>query len=125
MSDIDLRIAELEANIYERYIHYLEEEDQVIVQKLLDEYRLHPSLDLMRKIDIEFAPEINKIVAVERYKFEQEILKDINAIDTKQSKYIKLKENLKYLIYPETIPAKMSAKMLKYLTSHSFEAIVE
>ncbi|MCD7740288.1 MAG: hypothetical protein LUH11_02955 [Candidatus Gastranaerophilales bacterium] len=64
----------LEANEYAKYLSYTENPEEV--RKLLINYANNPSSKLMEEIEIEFAPEINKRVAVlsdrEKQKFQRE-----------------------------------------------------
>lgn len=66
-------IAGLEANEYSKYLHYIEDpEERLAVQELLSDYRTNPSKSLLNRIEMEFAPEINKLVGVEAFKKQQQ-----------------------------------------------------
>jgi hypothetical protein len=69
-------VAKYEANEYAKYLQYLDDETRQTVQSLLYQYSNNPSEQLMQEIEIEFAPEINKRIAVQadrmRQKFEAE-----------------------------------------------------
>lgn len=55
-------IAALEANEYAKYLQYTE--DPEAVRKMLIDYMNNPRPELMEDIEVEFAPEINKRVAI-------------------------------------------------------------
>lgn len=69
-------VAQFEANEYLKYLQYLDDETSANVQNLLYRYANNPSEKLMREIEIEFAPDVNKHIAVQaermRNKFEQD-----------------------------------------------------
>ena len=66
-------IAGLEANEYSKYLHYIEDpEERLAVQELLSDYRTNPSKSLLNRIEMEFAPEINKLVGIEAFKKQQQ-----------------------------------------------------
>lgn len=66
-------IAGLEANEYAKYLHYIEDpEERLAVQELLSDYRANPSKSLLNRIEMEFAPEINKLVGIEAFKKQQQ-----------------------------------------------------
>ncbi len=85
----------LEANEYAKYLSYTENPEEV--RKLLINYANNPSSKLMEEIEVEFAPEINKRVAVlsdrEKQRFENERLKQaqtakLNAVENVISKAV-------------------------------------
>lgn len=55
-------IAQIEVSEYKQYVQYTDEPAEVL--KLLEQYAENPSEELMEQIEIEFAPEINKRVAI-------------------------------------------------------------
>lgn len=59
------QVAQYEANEYSKYLQYLDDETRQTVQSLLYKYANNPSYELMKEIEIEFAPEINKRIAVQ------------------------------------------------------------
>jgi hypothetical protein len=69
-------VAQYEANEYLKYLQYLDDEARENVQNLLYRYANNPSEKLMREIEVEFAPDVNKRIAVQadrmRNKFEQD-----------------------------------------------------
>lgn len=69
-------VAQYEANEYLKYLQYLDDETRENVQNLLYRYANNPSEKLMREIEVEFAPDVNKRIAVQadrmRNKFEQD-----------------------------------------------------
>lgn len=69
-------VAQYEANEYLKYLQYLDDEARENVQNLLYRYANNPSEKLMREIEVEFAPDVNKRIAVQadrmRTKFEQD-----------------------------------------------------
>lgn len=71
------KIARYEANEYAKYLRYLDDDVKGAVSELIDEYSKNPSEELMKDIEIEFAPEINKAIAVQadrmRRQFESEL----------------------------------------------------
>lgn len=58
-------VAQYEANEYSKYLQYLDDETRQTVQGLLYQYANNPSEDIMQQIEIEFAPEINKRIAIQ------------------------------------------------------------
>lgn len=64
-------IANYEANEYAKYLQYIDEEDRNIVERMLVDYANNPSDELMRDIELEFPPEVNKRIAVQSYQLEQ------------------------------------------------------
>lgn len=66
-------IAGLEADEYSKYLRYIEDpEERLAVQELLSDYRTNPSRSLLNRIEMEFAPEINKLVGIEAFKKQQQ-----------------------------------------------------
>lgn len=66
-------IAGLEADEYSKYLHYIEDpEERLAVQEMLVDYKANPSRALLNRIEMEFAPEINKLVGVESFKKQQQ-----------------------------------------------------
>lgn len=63
-------VAYVEANEYAKYLRYVD--DPVAVKELLIKYANNPSEDLMEQIELEFAPAINKKVAVASEQFKQQ-----------------------------------------------------
>lgn len=59
------QVAQYEAKEYSKYLQYLDDETRQTVQGLLYQYANNPSEDIMQQIEIEFAPEINKRIAVQ------------------------------------------------------------
>lgn len=57
-------VANFEANEYRRFLKYVDEESYERVRGLLDEYARTGDASLMEDIEIEFAPEVNKRIAV-------------------------------------------------------------
>ena len=72
-------VANIEVNEYAKYLQYTD--DPEATRKLLIQYANNPSEELMEQIEVEFAPDINKRVAViaERKKQEYEALNQQNA----------------------------------------------
>ena len=66
------QVAQFEANQYARYLQYLDDETRGEVQNLLYQYSNNPSQELMEQIEIEFAPEINKNIAVQADRMKQQ-----------------------------------------------------
>ena len=65
-------IANYEANQYSRYLHIIEDpEERAEVQQLLIDYEANPSKALLNRIEMEFAPEINKEISIEAFKMQQ------------------------------------------------------
>ena len=65
-------IASFEANEYSRYLHIIEDpEERAEVQQLLIDYEANPSKALLNRIEMEFAPEINKEISIEAFKMQQ------------------------------------------------------
>lgn len=71
-------IAYLEANEYAKYLQYIENPEEV--REMLIDYANNPRPELLEEIELEFAPDINKKVAIlsdrERQKFEQQKAQD-------------------------------------------------
>ena len=66
-------IASFEANEYSRYLHIIEDpEERAEVQQLLIDYEANPSQALLNRIEMEFAPEINKSIGISAYKMQQQ-----------------------------------------------------
>lgn len=65
------KIHEFEANAYQQYLHFLDDEKQITVLKLLKEYRLNPTPKIMSQIESNFPLSIIKKVAIAKYKYEQ------------------------------------------------------
>ena len=63
-------IAKIEVSEYKQYVQYTDEPAEVL--KLLEQYAENPSEELMEQIEIEFAPEINKKVAIKADRKERE-----------------------------------------------------
>ena len=63
-------IASLEANEYAKYLQYTENPEEV--RNLLIQYANNPTPDLMEEIEMEFAPEVNKRVAVASERLRQQ-----------------------------------------------------
>lgn len=59
------QVAQYEANEYSKYLQYLDDETRQTVQSLLYQYANNPSEAIMQQIEIEFAPEINKRIAIQ------------------------------------------------------------
>lgn len=78
-------IASLEANEYAKYLQYTE--DPEAVRNLLVQYANAPSPSLMEEIEMEFAPEINKRVAIaaERQRVQYEAQKEQQSQTAKMS----------------------------------------
>lgn len=64
-------IANFEANEYAKYLQYVDEEDREMVREMLVEYSQNPSEQLMRDIELEFAPEINKRIAIQSFQMKE------------------------------------------------------
>lgn len=62
-------LAYTEANEYAKYLHLTENPEDV--RRMLIEYANNPSAELMEQIELEFAPEVNKRVAIVSDRFEQ------------------------------------------------------
>jgi len=69
-----LKTAKLEADEYAKYLPFVENADEVR-QKLIN-YAANPSAELMKEIEMEFAPDVNKRIAVlaerQRQQFEKQ-----------------------------------------------------
>lgn len=66
-------IASYEANQYSRYLHIIEDpEERAEVQQMLIDYEANPSKALLNRIEMEFAPEINKEISIEAFKMQQQ-----------------------------------------------------
>jgi hypothetical protein len=66
-------IASYEANEYSKYLGYIEDpEERAEVQQLLIDYEANPSKTLLGRIEMEFAPEINKSITLESYRRQQQ-----------------------------------------------------
>lgn len=66
-------IASFEANEYSRYLGYIEDpEERAEVQQMLIDYEANPSKALLNRIEMEFAPEINKSIGIDAYKMQQQ-----------------------------------------------------
>lgn len=59
------QVAQYEAKEYMKYLQYLDDETRQTVQGLLYQYANNPSEALMQQIEVEFAPEINKRIAIQ------------------------------------------------------------
>lgn len=66
------QLAQFEANEYAKYLQYIDDETRENVQKLLYQYANNPSAELMKDIEAEFAPEINKRIAIQKDRMEQQ-----------------------------------------------------
>lgn len=75
------QVAQFEASEYGKYLPYLDDETRQVVQGLLYQYANNPSEAIMQQIEVEFAPEINKRIAVQsdRMKRQFEIDKQTQA----------------------------------------------
>lgn len=75
-------LAYLEANEYAKYLQFTENPEEV--REMLIEYANNPNPDLLEEIELEFAPEVNKRVAVfsdrEKQKYEQQKVQERNTI---------------------------------------------
>lgn len=65
-------VANFEANEYSRYLQYVDPETRDDVYNLLVQYANNPSKELMSQIEMEFAPEINKEIAVKADRIKQQ-----------------------------------------------------
>lgn len=63
-------ITNFEANEYAKYLQDCEEPE--VVRQMLINYVNNPSQELMQEIELEFAPEVNKRIAIQTYKKKQE-----------------------------------------------------
>jgi hypothetical protein len=74
-----LEVANVEVNEYAKYLQYTD--DPEATRKLLIQYANNPSEELMEQIEVEFAPDVNKRVAIvsEKKKQEYEALNQQNA----------------------------------------------
>lgn len=59
------QVAQYEANEYAKYLPYLDDETRQSVQSLLYQYSNNPSPSIMEQIEVEFAPEVNKRIAIQ------------------------------------------------------------
>lgn len=67
------QIASFEANEYSRYLGYIEDpEERAEVQQLLIDYEANPSQALLNRIEMEFAPEINKRIWNDSHRLQSE-----------------------------------------------------
>lgn len=64
-------VANYEANEYAKYLKYIDEEDRDRVEEMLIDYSENPSDKLLAEIELEFAPEINKRVAIQSYEMKK------------------------------------------------------
>lgn len=64
-------IVNFEANEYSKYLRYLDDDVRESVRNLLVQYANSPSAELMKEIEFEFSPEINKHVAVQADRMRQ------------------------------------------------------
>lgn len=64
-------VANYEANEYAKYLKYIDDEDRDRVEEMLIEYSDNPSDKLLAEIELEFAPEINKRVAIQSYEMKK------------------------------------------------------
>ena len=78
-------IAQIEANEYAKYLSVTDDPQEVL--KMLQAYASNPSPELMKEIELEFAPEINKQIAIisDRKARDFEILKAQQAETQKYS----------------------------------------
>lgn len=74
-------LAGYEANEYAQYLSLLDDDDRSYVQGLINDYVQNPSPDIMKDIELEFAPEINKRIAVQRDRLEQQIRNEMKQED--------------------------------------------
>lgn len=74
-----MQVAQYEANEYAKYLRYLDDETRQNVQALLYQYSNNPSEDIMQQIEIEFAPEINKRIAVQADRMKQQFANEMQA----------------------------------------------
>jgi len=70
------QVAQFEANEYLKYLQYLDDETRPNVQKLINDYANNPSEVIMKQIEIEFAPEINKRIAIQADRMERQFEAD-------------------------------------------------
>lgn len=66
------QIVNLEANEYAKYLQYVDDPEEV--RNMLIQYMNNPSEDLMEQIELEFAPEINKRVAIASDRLKQSLI---------------------------------------------------
>ena len=64
-------MASLEANEYSKYLQYLDNDVRDDVRNLLIQYANTPTPELMAQIELEFAPEVNKHVAIQADRMRQ------------------------------------------------------
>ena len=69
-------VANYEANEYAKYLKYVDEEDRDRVEEMLINYSNNPSEKLLAEIELEFAPEINKRVAIESHEMKKGFSKE-------------------------------------------------
>lgn len=74
------QVAQFEANEYRKYLQYLDDETRANVQSLLYQYSNNPSSEIMKEIEVEFAPEINKHIAIQKFQIEQQFEAEKNKI---------------------------------------------
>lgn len=72
------QLARFEANEYLKYLQYVDAETRGHVQNLLYQYANNPSAELMSAIEEEFAPEINKRIAIQKDRMEQQFESEKN-----------------------------------------------
>lgn len=80
-------VARLEVSEYKKYVQYTDEPAEIT--KLLDQYADNPSPELMEQIELEFAPEINKRVAIIADRKEREF-ETLNEKSAETQKYTNL-----------------------------------
>lgn len=94
-------IANLEVNEYAKYLNSVDDPEEV--RKMLINYANNPSEELMRDIELEFAPEINKRIGAlaerQRLQFENQKLQDaqttqFSAIENVINESVKLNKEL-------------------------------
>ena len=77
-------LIELEVEEYRKYIKYLDDDCQELVANLLTKYLETQDHELMKEIEFEFSPEINKFVATLVERKRQELLaKETNQLEVK------------------------------------------
>lgn len=81
------QLAQFEANEYLKYLHILDEDVREDMKKLLSQYAINPTEESMKLIEVEFAPEINKRIAIQKDRMERqfEAEKNKNAETAKMS----------------------------------------
>lgn len=72
------QVAQFEANEYFKYLQYVDEDSRGEVQNLLYQYANNPSQEIMKAIEVEFSPEINKRIAIQKDRMEQQFESERN-----------------------------------------------